>query len=592
MKRSIVTSLALSFCVVLVTLYSCKNKEPQETKLKTLAFTESSYTIVENDRDLNLRKKLVGTPDGIIKNAKISWEVSDDDVAVMDGSYIIPSRDGEVTVTATIQGLSASCKVIITEVPVEEITLTDIKIAVGESKPLEYETEPEGISIKRFILTSENESVATVGLDGMVYGVKDGSTTVTAKCGDVVGTCNIVVNKVPVTSVTLNQKELIFTEPEGTATLTATVAPENASYKTVTWSSSNTSVATVSKTGEVTVLKYGDAVITATADGKSATCAVKAHPISVTSITLSEKYHKFSSVGSSIKLTYTYEPSNATEYNFVFESSNSAVASVNSTTGEVTCKGDGIAHIACVDTKSGVCSICMVGKPIYDSVKDRNGRSYQTVKIGGQWWMAENLACNIYDTESPKSGKKIDLVETTKQATPYYLKPDLSAAKNMSSSQKEKAGYLYNWAAAVGTDDASGSGSQNSQGICPNGWHLPSKSDWETLQNTVAALALLPVVKQVGVYLVSSSGWNDEQGNGYDIFGFNGLPVGYYNNYYSSGKMMKAGDDCYSWSSTMYKQAAYLASEAYYPILSAGNVSNFSTQTCWHAMPVRCVKNN
>ncbi|MBQ6732687.1 MAG: Ig-like domain-containing protein [Paludibacteraceae bacterium] len=588
MKSSILTPLAVFFCIVLVTLSSCKNKEPQETKLKTLAFTESSYTIMENDHDLNLRKKLVGTPEGIIETAKISWTVSDEDVAEMNGSFIIPSRDGEVTVTATIQGLSASCKVIITEVPVEKITLKAMNIAVGESKPLEYETEPEGLSIKRFTLTSGKESVATVGSDGMVYGVEEGSTTVTAKCGDVVGTCNIVVNKVPVSSVTLNQKELIFTEPKGTATLTATVAPENASYKTVTWSSSNTSVATVSKTGEVTVLKYGDAVITATADGKSATCAVKAQPILVTKITLSKKYYRFTSTGSYITLTYTYEPANATEVDIVFESSNISVASV-SQSGVITCQGFGFTAITCKDKKSGVSAVCAVGRVSTGTVTDCQGHTYPTVKIGDQWWMAENLRCTKYDTESPKYGGRIYYSPTPNQYEPYVVAPDLSAATNMTSAQKEKAGLYYNWAAAVGTDDATSYA--GGQGICPNGWRMPSKSDWATLRSTIQNLT---GQEKIGVYLVSTSGWNEgNRYGGYDLFGFNGLPVGYYNNY-KSGQTLSAGTSCLFWSSGKYNQASYLGYDAYYTDIwggsDGGTIQEDIHKACYHGLPVRCIK--
>lgn len=542
---------------------------------------------MENDLDLNLRKKLVGTPAGIVDNAKISWKVSDEDIAEMDGSFVKPSRGGEVTVTASIQGLSATCKVIITEVPVEKITLKAMEIIVGESKKLDYETVPSGISIKRFTLTAGSTDVAKVDSDGTVTGVKEGYTTITAKCGEVEGECTVIVKKVPVTSVTLDKTELNFSTPTGTATLTATVSPGNATYKTVTWKTSDASVATVSSEGVVTVKKYGNATISAMADGKSATCAVKAQPILVTKITLSKKYYRFTSTGSYITLTYTYEPANATEVDIVFESSNISVASV-SQSGVITCQGFGFTAITCKDKKSGVSAVCAVGRVSTGTVTDCQGNTYPTVKIGDQWWMAENLRCTKYDTESPKYGGRI-YSPTPNQYEPYVVAPDLSAATNMTSAQKEKAGLYYNWAAAVGTDDATSYA--GGQGICPNGWRMPSKSDWATLRSTIQNLT---GQEKIGVYLVSTSGWNEgNKYGGYDLFGFNGLPVGYYNNY-KSGQTLSAGTSCLFWSSGKYNQASYLGYDAYYTDIwggsDGGTIQEDIHKACYHGLPVRCIK--
>ena len=82
---------------------------------------------------------------------------------------------------------------------------------------------------------------------------------------------------VAVESVTLDKTSLSLTEGES-ATLTATVNPSNATDKTVSWSSSNTSVATVDSNGKVTAVKAGTATITAKAGGKSATCSVVVQP--------------------------------------------------------------------------------------------------------------------------------------------------------------------------------------------------------------------------------------------------------------------------------------------------------------------------
>ena len=80
-------------------------------------------------------------------------------------------------------------------------------------------------------------------------------------------------NVIAVTSVTLNKTELTLTEGES-ETLTATVKPDDATDKTVTWSSSNTAIATVDANGKVTAVKEGNAIITAKAGEYTATCSV------------------------------------------------------------------------------------------------------------------------------------------------------------------------------------------------------------------------------------------------------------------------------------------------------------------------------
>ena len=104
--------------------------------------------------------------------------------------------------------------------------------------------------------------------------VAQGTATITAKAGDKSATCKVTVekNSVPVSSITLNKTSLTLAEGES-QTLTATVNPDNATDKTITWTSSNKNVATVAD-GKVTAIAKGSATITASAGGKSASCSV------------------------------------------------------------------------------------------------------------------------------------------------------------------------------------------------------------------------------------------------------------------------------------------------------------------------------
>ena len=141
----------------------------------------------------------------------------------------------------------------------------------------------------------------------------------------------------------------------------------------------------------------------------------------------------------------------------------------------------------------------------------RDGQKYRTVKIGDQVWMAENLN---YETAG-------------------------SYCYAHSASYCTKYGRLYTWAVAISA--------------CPSGWHLPTKTEWNTLFTAVGGQSV------AGTKLKSTSGWHGvheinngtyefyEIGNGTDEFSFSALPAGYRDAY---GDHLALGDKAYFWSST------------------------------------------
>ena len=156
------------------------------------------------------------------------------------------------------------------------------------------------------------------------------------------------------TGVTLNQGNLTLTSAGQTASLTATVSPSNATNKSVTWTSSNPSVATVSSSGVVTAVANGTATITATtADGsnKTATCAVTVNiPVKATGVSLNQTSLTLTSAGQTATLQATVSPSNASNKNVTWSSSNPSVATVSN--GVVTAVANGTATIT-VTTADG-----------------------------------------------------------------------------------------------------------------------------------------------------------------------------------------------------------------------------------------------
>ena len=150
--------------------------------------------------------------------------------------------------------------------------------AAGQTATLTAIVAPSNATNKSITWTSSNRSVATVDANGNVTAVANGTTTVTARTNDgsnLSASCSITVN-IPIlaTGISLNNTSLTFTAISQTATLTATVLPNNATNKNVTWSSSNIDAVTVNGNGVVTAVAYGTATITAkTTDGTNLSVA-------------------------------------------------------------------------------------------------------------------------------------------------------------------------------------------------------------------------------------------------------------------------------------------------------------------------------
>ena len=156
-----------------------------------------------------------------------------------------------------------------------ELSRSSLSLDEGETATLTATVSPDNADDPSVSWKSDNESVATVD-NGVVTAVSEGETdiTVTTNDGGFTDTCHVTVKKVsvPVTSVTLNKESLELEEGDS-YTLTATVLPDNADDPSVSWESGDDSVAKVDN-GKITAIKAGTTVITATAGGKSAECAV------------------------------------------------------------------------------------------------------------------------------------------------------------------------------------------------------------------------------------------------------------------------------------------------------------------------------
>lgn len=173
--------------------------------------------------------------------------------------------------------MAVSCKPVGEQHPTSvSVTPSSATITEGETANFSATVLPAEAVYSGITWKSSDVSVASV-TNGVVTGVKAGSATITASADGVSGSATVTVTAkmVTVTGVTLDKATLTLTEGDN-AQLKATVAPDNAINKSVSWKSSDDMVATVSSDGEVTAVKAGTATITVTTEdgGKTATCVV------------------------------------------------------------------------------------------------------------------------------------------------------------------------------------------------------------------------------------------------------------------------------------------------------------------------------
>lgn len=254
-----------------------------------------SKTVLEmrvGEDAVQLVAKCYDAEDNIIENyAGLVWsaeKMKDENgkeinvVEVTQQGVVTPKNPGTTQVVVADKDhahIKAICNVTVkaAEVKVEEVRLVpDSKIIdMEETFTLTAVITPENAENKTLTYTSSDDEVATVTAEGVVTGVKPGKAVITAtSVNGVKGQCEVTVAEE--TWVYLSNTEITIVVGEE-AVLTATVTPENAPDKTVTWTSSDPEVASVDG-GKVKGVAEGTAIITASANGKSAECKVTVEP--------------------------------------------------------------------------------------------------------------------------------------------------------------------------------------------------------------------------------------------------------------------------------------------------------------------------
>lgn len=297
----------------------------------------------------------------------LEWSSSDENVAsVNEKGLVTPVGPGEAQITVTMdKAYEAFCTVRVTQ-PAEGVELNKYELSLqrGTTEQLIATVYPQTTNIKDLIWTSSDESVASVDAEGLVTANALGTAEITVKTVDGSHTAVCLVSVIQATTgVSLDLETATLKIGEGTLKLNAVVTPEDATNKSLIWTSSDPSVASVNEEGIVTPLAPGasDITVTTVDGGFTAVCKISVvQP--VYSVVLSDSAININP-GMAYQLIATINPSNATNKELEWSSSDPTVAVVDQN-GVVTGVDSGVAGrettITVRSKDSGVTAECIV----------------------------------------------------------------------------------------------------------------------------------------------------------------------------------------------------------------------------------------
>lgn len=217
-------------------------------------------------------------------NQAVTWKSSDESVATVSAGTVTAFAPGDATITATSVAdptLSASCTITVSHPDAIKIDGLQpmISLEVGTSQQMLASIVPAG-ALQDIEWETSDATIATVA-NGRISALAKGTATITAKAAsnpDIQATTTVTVTKstpdvVLVESVTLDQAKLSL-KVGASSKLVATVNPDNATDKTIAWTTSDPKTASVDADGTVKAVKAGTATVTASAGGKTALCEV------------------------------------------------------------------------------------------------------------------------------------------------------------------------------------------------------------------------------------------------------------------------------------------------------------------------------
>ncbi len=307
-------------------------------------------------------------------NQNITWHSTDTNIATVktsDGmsNYISGLNEGTAMIIATTEDGNFSDTCIVTvqtaTIPVTGISIipSDTTLYVGETHQLIAEIAPMNATNQDVRWTSDKPYVVSVSAEGFISAKETGTAIISCQAvdGDYIAYATITVIERPIVveSLSLNVSNLDLLVGD-TYTLIASVYPENAPMPNLVWSSSDVSVATI-ESGVVTALAAGQTLLTVATENNSlqATCwlTVSANTIAVTGVILSETSLSLT-IGDVRTLVATITPTDATNQNITWISSDASIVSVSE--GTITALAAGVTDITVITEDGGYMASCQV----------------------------------------------------------------------------------------------------------------------------------------------------------------------------------------------------------------------------------------
>ncbi|MBQ8170521.1 MAG: Ig-like domain-containing protein [Oscillospiraceae bacterium] len=293
----------------------------------------------------------------IIENTP-SHDEGVDVISIDENGKVTALNRGSAAVRAAVKGnenVSIECMIIVTS-PVTGITFEQetMELIKGDVAGIAFHVAPESANNKKITWSSDDTSVATVDESGNVTATGSGTATITATTedGGFTATCKVTVTN-PIQMIDLTQRSLGIVEGE-TAELTVITTPTDCDPFEITWSTDDESVATVDENGVITAVAEGSCVIRATVTDEifiECVVTVTADVVAADGVSLNETEYTLDAVGDTVALVASVTPSDATNQDVTWTSSDPDVATVDEF-GIVTAVANGTAVIT-VTTKDG-----------------------------------------------------------------------------------------------------------------------------------------------------------------------------------------------------------------------------------------------
>ncbi|HKW09379.1 MAG TPA: Ig-like domain-containing protein, partial [Gemmatimonadaceae bacterium] len=313
----------------------------------------------------------------------VTWSSSNTLVGTVSASGVVTGvAAGTATITATSEGRSGSASITVTLVPVASVavTLTPSSVAAGQAAQAAAvlkDAQGNPLTGRTVAWSSSNAAVATVSSSGAVQAVAAGTATITATITGVTGSATLTVTQVPVASatVTLNSPSLTAGQSTQASAVTKDASGNVLTGRAITWSSSNTAVATVSSSGVVQAIAAGTASISATSEGKTGSATLTVTSAPVATVTLSPASVSLPVAATQqIAATDKDASGNTLSGRAITWASNATAVATVSSTGLVSAVGAGSATItATSEGKIGTTSVTVTtavspgpGVPVYD----------------------------------------------------------------------------------------------------------------------------------------------------------------------------------------------------------------------------------